>query len=634
MKIVIWFLILTAAAMASPEIIIEIDTLHFGSVSVGGEHERNFIIGNNGDEDLIIDLVDMLEDLILTQPPLPAAIEPAETEDFHVSFRPLEESPYDSLIGIHSNDPSTPIAELPETAVGVPVFEPGEVIWSYQGIENVESSVAIEDVNGDGFPDVVAESYDAGAQGDHLLCISGSGYSVGDLIWSAHPRGGPSNSGGYGDQCLQTTGDLNGNGTDDILLGTAWGCRTAFGIESATGETIWGYDTYENPPSGWIYSVCPIADLNGDGIPEALAGAGSDANAGFCLDGATGELLWEKQADDVIYTTVAIDDVNDDRVPDAIFGEGDNGDRVYCISGASIGYATQIWSYSTGGSVWSVDRIEDIDGDGYNDVIAGNWDFGNERVIALSGHSAVTPDVIWEAYIGDPVMKVVTCTDLDGDEIEDIIVASWSSYTITLSGADGGEIWRNFAGDDVWTAYWSYDVTDDGVNDVVAGSFTGSVILIDGVSGETVWERPTNAKIFTVRPIEDVNGDGYADIIAGQQMLSGMGGKVFLISGGTIEQTSVEEDVATIPDDFRTLRNYPNPFNPITTIEYYLPESADITLSVYNVLGQQVGVLFEGARQSGEHSIIWDASGFRSGVYFARLEMGQRSESIKMLLLK
>ena len=170
-------------------------------------------------------------------PPLPATIQPAATEDFHIYFRPLEEGSYDGLIAIHSNDPSTPVVELPETAAGVPVFEPGEIIWSYQGIENVESSVAIEDVNGDGFPDVVVESFDSGAQGDHLLCISGSGHLTGDLIWSAHPRGGPSNSGGYGDQCLQTTGDLNGNGTDDILLGTAWGCRTAFGIESATVST-------------------------------------------------------------------------------------------------------------------------------------------------------------------------------------------------------------------------------------------------------------------------------------------------------------------------------------------------------------------------------------------------------------
>lgn len=634
MKIVIWFLICTAMAIASPEISIEIDTLHFGSVSAGGEHERNFIIGNNGDEDLIIDNVDMLEDLILTSPPLPATIEPAANEAFHISFRPPGSGSYDGLITIYSNDPVTPIAELPETAAGIPVFERGEIIWSYQGIENVESCVAIEDVNGDGFPDVVAESYDAGAQGDHLLCISGSGYSTGELIWSAHPRGGPSNSGGYGDQCLQTTGDLNGNGTDDILLGTAWGCRTAFGIESTTGQTIWSYDTYENPPSGWIYNVYPIADLNGDGIPEALAGAGSDSDAGFCLDGATGEPLWEKQADDAIHSAVAIDDVDDDQVPDAIFGASDNDDKIYCISGASSGYATQIWSYSTGGSVWSVDRIEDIDGDGYNDVIAGNWDFGNERVIALSGHSSVTPDLIWEAYIGDAVMKVVTCSDLDGDDVQDIIVASWSSYTIALSGADGSEIWRNYAGDDVWAAYRSYDVTGDGINDVVAGSFTGSVILIDGVSGETVWERPTNAKIFTVRPIEDVNGDGYADIIAGQQMLSGNGGRIFLISGGTVDQTSVEEDIVTIPENYQMLRNYPNPFNPATTIEYHLPKSADVTLSVYNLLGQRVTNLLDGTQEAGEHYIIWDASGFRSGVYFVRLEARDYTENIKIVLMK
>jgi outer membrane protein assembly factor BamB len=539
MRAVMILFILASAVQASPEIELQIETLYFGSVSEGGSHQRDFIVGNVGDEDLTVDAVDLLEVFDLTSPSLPISIEPGSDIIFSIVFRPAGTQSYDGSIWIYSNDPTNSELELPELAQGIPAFEPGEIIWSYQGIENVESSTAIGDRNSDGFPDVVAESYDAGASGDHLLCISGSGYLTGDLIWSAHPQGGPSNSGGYGDQCLRTIGDLNGNGTEDILLGTAWGCRTVFGIESSTGETIWSYDTYENPPSGWIYSVCPMDDLNDDGIPEALAGAGSDANAGYCLDGATGEALWSMQASDAIYSTVAIGDVDDDQVPDAVFGGGDpSEDRVFCISGASSGNGTQIWTYSTGGSVWSVDAIEDIDGDGYDDVIAGTW-YGGDRVLALSGHSSVTPDLIWEASVGYPVMKVVTCSDLNDDGYQDIIVASWASYVLALSGIDGSELWTNQAGDDVWTAYWSYDLTGDGVVDVLAGSFTGSVILTDGVTGETVWERPTNAKIFTVRPIGDVNGDGGPDVIAGQQMLSGVGGMIFLISGGAMAPSCV-----------------------------------------------------------------------------------------------
>jgi hypothetical protein len=81
-------------------------------------------------------------------------------------------------------------------------------------------------------------------------------------------------------------------------------------------------------------------------------------------------------------------------------------------------------------------------------------------------------------------------------------------------------------------------------------------------------------------------------------------------------------------------QNYPNPFNAATVIRCTLPESAEIRIEIYNILGQKVDVLFDGYKQAGYHNVIWRADDFPSGVYFARLEAGAKSESVMMVLLK
>jgi hypothetical protein len=79
---------------------------------------------------------------------------------------------------------------------------------------------------------------------------------------------------------------------------------------------------------------------------------------------------------------------------------------------------------------------------------------------------------------------------------------------------------------------------------------------------------------------------------------------------------------------------YPNPFNAATSFRYSLSGPGEINISIYNVLGQKVATIFDGTQDGGEHSVTWDASAFPSGVYFARLEAGGQTETIKMLLLK
>jgi hypothetical protein len=90
------------------------------------------------------------------------------------------------------------------------------------------------------------------------------------------------------------------------------------------------------------------------------------------------------------------------------------------------------------------------------------------------------------------------------------------------------------------------------------------------------------------------------------------------------ELQEVQADVVPVPTTYGLMENYPNPFNPTTTIQYALPENAQVTLRVYTTLGQEVITLADGAQEAGYHSYRWDGRSqggvsLASGIYLYRL---------------
>lgn len=95
-----------------------------------------------------------------------------------------------------------------------------------------------------------------------------------------------------------------------------------------------------------------------------------------------------------------------------------------------------------------------------------------------------------------------------------------------------------------------------------------------------------------------------------------------------------DHDVIQLPREFMLHQNFPNPFNPMTTIRYDVPRSAHVNITVYNTRGQQVAMLVDGMRQPGYHEVIWDAAGLSSGVYFYRIHAGDYVALKKLMLIK
>lgn len=81
-------------------------------------------------------------------------------------------------------------------------------------------------------------------------------------------------------------------------------------------------------------------------------------------------------------------------------------------------------------------------------------------------------------------------------------------------------------------------------------------------------------------------------------------------------------------------QNYPNPFNPTTTINYQIPTSGNVTIKVYDILGNEVANLVDGYMESGRYEVDFDASSLASGVYIYRLYVNDYVNVKKMVLLK
>jgi flagellar hook assembly protein FlgD len=105
--------------------------------------------------------------------------------------------------------------------------------------------------------------------------------------------------------------------------------------------------------------------------------------------------------------------------------------------------------------------------------------------------------------------------------------------------------------------------------------------------------------------------------------------------------TDVDEQGSTdhLPYRFELAQNYPNPFNPVTTIEYSIPTRSEVTIEVFNVLGQKVRTLVNETKSAGTYRVEWngvdDAGGpVSTGVYLYRFSAGDIVQTKKMRLIK
>jgi plastocyanin len=99
------------------------------------------------------------------------------------------------------------------------------------------------------------------------------------------------------------------------------------------------------------------------------------------------------------------------------------------------------------------------------------------------------------------------------------------------------------------------------------------------------------------------------------------------------QPNSISQTGTTV-NSFELKQNYPNPFNPTTNINFSIPKSEFVKISVFDLLGREIATLSEGKLNSGSYNVKFDASNFSSGVYFYKISAGEFNAIKRMLLLK
>ena len=133
------------------------------------------------------------------------------------------------------------------------------------------------------------------------------------------------------------------------------------------------------------------------------------------------------------------------------------------------------------------------------------------------------------------------------------------------------------------------------------------------------------------------NGTSSVDGTAGQAAVGLVSGPYHeILAGfwaGSGQPTAVDE-TAGMPAAFALLPNRPNPFNPVTTLRYAVPEAAVVSVRVFDVRGRLVATLADGPHVPGYHELTFHADGLPSGLYLCRMESDAFAATEKLILLK
>lgn len=271
-----------------------------------------------------------------------------------------------------------------------------------------------------------------------------------------------------------------------------------------------------------------------------------------------------------------------------------------------------------------------------NTVYYGTRDGKLFRVDNAHNNASVPQEITAPSFHDGAYINAIAIDPTNADQA----LVAFSNYNIRslFYTRDGGLTWEHVSGNleehpdgsgagpaTLWTDI--LPLSED-VNLYLVGTSTGLYSTLELNGAATFW-TPEGADIIGNVTVSMIQTRLRDRMIAVATKSSG-------IYSGSVSPTVVtaERFGDEIPNKFALEQNYPNPFNPVTTIRYDLPIASDVTVKVYNLMGQEVATLLSGSNLAGPYTITWDATGFASGVYVYSLKAGSYVETKKMLLLK
>jgi hypothetical protein len=221
--------------------------------------------------------------------------------------------------------------------------------------------------------------------------------------------------------------------------------------------------------------------------------------------------------------------------------------------------------------------------------------------------------------------------DIYSQRVNSTGAVQWTATGIIICTASGDQIKSQLVSDGNNGAYivWE-DHRNAGNSDIYAQRIASNAAITWSANGFGICTFGTDQ----LNPGIVSNGNAGA-IVVWQDYRSGNNFDIYMNGFNTSGiYSAIGNSGTTNSVEFTLSQNFPNPFNPVTVINYQLPKNSNVKLSVYDALGQEVNILVNETQVAGNHQIEWNASAYPSGVYFYRLEAGSFVSNKKMILIK
>ncbi|MFA5031796.1 MAG: PQQ-binding-like beta-propeller repeat protein [bacterium] len=459
-----------------------------------------------------------------------------------------------------------------------------DVKWSYvtgSGVESFGPTVA--DIDADGSIEVIVGSLDS-----KVYSINGStgipkwSYATGISIYSS-----------------TAVADINGNIEVVVCGGSELYC-----INGANGILKWSCT------AGGGNSSPAIADVDKDGNYEVVVG--SNDHKVYCLNGSTGSPKWSYTTGGGVYSSPAVADIDGDLSVEVVIGSDD---KVYSLNGLT---GIPEWSYATGGQINSSPAIADLDGDGSEEVVVGSNDY---KVYCLNGSTGIPK---WNYTTGSAVESSPAIADVDGDGSVEVVVGSNDHKVYCLNGSTGIPKWSYFAPGQVHRSPSIADIDGDNKIEVLVPNYnTASLISLNGENGSLLWAKTLASDVHDIT-IADIDGDDCVELVVGtyhdnklwvlDDMANATGCGPFAVE----EQSTVNNKKLTV-----TAKSIKD------KIYLSLQNSAFVKLSLYDITGRLLNVIYDGSLSSGSYTFTPTIK--HSGIYFAILKADNATYPLKII---
>ena len=472
-----------------------------------------------------------------------------------------------------------------------------------------------------------------------------------------------------------TLGDVDGDGDADLVV--VWTHFTVvIGPETSTMTAQAGWTIATSDGLGDLVPTREVLRPSQGEFAPIMEIAGGDFDGDGLLDlafreGLTLE-LWLNRGENGFETILQLSDVfslgladgDGDGDVDLLVIEGDTWSNVTLwINDGAAGFAHSDW--------FALDSEEELNpfllaGQPLGEAVRLLW---NRVCYKPTGPWQLTqpwaasqqPPLFFEAAVNPCDLYLLT--DLDGDGAVEFVGTPERNLYFDFFGATthhGLALWRvdasggverhTLLGPQVLVSdeggVLASDLTGDGLLDLAVVDVnvaTGSalVVLVGQRDGVPVVEgRYPLPGIGGQVLAGDVNGDGATDLVVlGRSVEGGPGGAFVFLNQG-VPATAIAAETAATPMAFALGANYPNPFNPATTIPLtVLAGAGDVDLTIYNILGQPVRHVWAGPLAAGSHRLTWDGrdaqgQSVADGVYLYRVQVDEQTRTRKMVKLE